>query len=96
MVSERRSALTAETPGAPQRPTPPATAGSRTPGRSAAAGPARNAMLFAFDLWRVEDVPVHAALILERLERGDMPCDAPWPPDRIATFKSWIEGGCAV
>jgi hypothetical protein len=53
-------------------------------------------MLFAFDLWRVEDVPVHAALILERLERGDMPCDAPWPPDRIATFKSWIEGGCAV
>ena len=56
----------------------------------------RNAMLFAFDLWRVEDVHRHAGLILERLERGDMPCDAPWPADRIATFKSWIEGGCAV
>jgi hypothetical protein len=56
----------------------------------------RNAMLFAFDLWRVEDVVEHASLILERLERGDMPCDAPWPPDQIATFRSWVETGRAV
>jgi hypothetical protein len=56
----------------------------------------RNAMLFAFDLWQVEDVQLHAALILARLERGDMPCDAAWSPDRIATFRSWLEGGCAA
>ena len=35
----------------------------------------RNAMLFAFDLWRVEDVHLHATLILERLERLERKLD---------------------
>jgi hypothetical protein len=53
----------------------------------------REAMRFAFDLWLHQDVAENAALILERLERGDMPCDNPWPPERVALFRSWILEG---
>ena len=53
----------------------------------------REQMEFAFDLWRYEDVKEHAADILERLEDGDMPCDDPWPEERIAIFKSWLDEG---
>lgn len=57
--------------------------------------PDRTSMLAIaqFDLHRYEDVRDRAAGILERLERGDMPCDGSWPPDRIATFRNWIEDG---
>lgn len=51
----------------------------------------RNSMRFAFDLWSYEDVRTHAPAILERLHSGTMPCDTPWPPDRIAVFQRWIE-----
>ena len=53
----------------------------------------REQMEFAFDLWRYEDVKEHAPDILERLEDGDMPCDDPWPEERIETFRSWIDEG---
>lgn len=42
-----------------------------------------------FDLSVYDDVVEHYAKILERLEKGDMPCDAPWPVSRIDTFKQW-------
>jgi hypothetical protein len=50
-------------------------------------------MTFAFDLSEYEDVRDSAPGILSRLERGDMPCDAPWPEDRINLFRIWIETG---
>jgi truncated hemoglobin YjbI/uncharacterized Fe-S cluster protein YjdI/CDGSH-type Zn-finger protein len=49
----------------------------------------RQSMSFAFDLWAYADVRTHAAAILERLRNGSMPCDGPWPPDRIAVFQQW-------
>jgi hypothetical protein len=52
-------------------------------------------MEWAFDLWRFEDVKENAPAILERLEVGDMPCDESWPEERIATFRSWTQGGMA-
>lgn len=57
--------------------------------------PDRSAMLAigGFDLHRYEDVRDRADDILARLEDGTMPCDGSWPPDRIATFRQWIEDG---
>ena len=53
----------------------------------------RNAMRFAFDLWTHDDVSTHADAILGRLEAGTMPCDGPWPAERVAVFRQWIDGG---
>lgn len=53
----------------------------------------RTSMLFRFDLHRYEDVRDHATAILARLEDGTMPCDQAWPPERIAVFRRWIDGG---
>jgi hypothetical protein len=56
----------------------------------------RAMMLFAFDLVVFEDVRDHADEILERLNATgpqQMPCDAPWPSERIALFQRWIAGG---
>ena len=49
----------------------------------------RNSMLFAFDLWKEEDVSKHSRQILARLEAGTMPCDGAWPAERIALFARW-------
>lgn len=57
------------------------------------ANPDRASMLFRFDLHRFEDVRDHAINILARLNEGTMPCDKPWPPERIATFRQWIADG---
>ncbi|MGQ0717121.1 MAG: ferritin-like domain-containing protein [Pseudonocardiales bacterium] len=57
------------------------------------ANPDRARMLFRFDLHRYEDVRDHAINILARLNDGTMPCDNPWPPERIATFRQWIADG---
>jgi hypothetical protein len=46
-----------------------------------------------FDLHRYEDVRDRADDILARLVDGSMPCDGSWPPDRIATFRRWIDDG---
>lgn len=53
----------------------------------------RDEMEWAFDLWSFNDVKANAAGILERFEDGTMPCDAPWPEERIAVFRAWIEAG---
>jgi hypothetical protein len=53
----------------------------------------RLAMDFVFDLWSYDDVKTEADNILERLVDGTMPCDAEWPPEQIAAFRDWIEGG---
>jgi Ferritin-like len=53
----------------------------------------RAAMRFAFDLWTHEDVATNASAILGRLEAGTMPCDGPWPAERIAVFRQWVDNG---
>ena len=55
----------------------------------------REQMEFAFDLWSYDDVKERSSDILERLEEGDMPCDEPWPVERIELFRGWIEEGMA-
>ena len=45
------------------------------------------------DLSSYEEVSAQAAEILERLESGDMPCDAAWPDKDVDTFRQWIDGG---
>lgn len=54
----------------------------------------RAAMTFMFDLWEYEDVRANAEAILASTAAGDMPCDDAWPPERVATLRAWIEGGC--
>ncbi|MBA3552345.1 MAG: hypothetical protein H0W27_05685 [Actinobacteria bacterium] len=53
----------------------------------------RSLMQWAFDLWAHADVRDNAPQILQRLEDGDMPCDEPWPKDRIEAFRSWMRAG---
>jgi hypothetical protein len=50
-------------------------------------------MRFAFDLSQYEDVKANATAIYDRLAEGSMPCDEPWPPERIARFHQWMEAG---
>jgi len=54
----------------------------------------RDEMAFAIDLWSYRDVRDHAERILERLEDGTMPCDAPWDTAKINRFRSWVQTGC--
>ena len=54
----------------------------------------RRAMTFLFDLWDYEGVKGNAEAILAATEVGDMPCDGPWPAERVALLRRWIEGGC--
>ena len=53
----------------------------------------RRSMSFIFDLWKYDDVVRHARSILERLEQGSMPCDGPWPREKVELFRRWIVGG---
>jgi len=55
--------------------------------------PDRASMLFAFDLHVYEQVRDNAAAILNRLRDQTMPCDLPWPPERIALFEQWMDAG---
>lgn len=55
----------------------------------------RSAMQGWFDLWSYDDVRDHAEDIMERVEDGEMPCDAPWGEDSVQALRSWIEQGCA-
>ncbi len=52
-----------------------------------------SAMQFALDLAAYEDVRAAAEEIYERLEDGTMPCDRVWPPEWVAVFRGWIDGG---
>lgn len=53
----------------------------------------REEMLYAFDLWSYADVKEYSASILDRVEDGTMPCDEPWPRERIDLFAGWITAG---
>ena len=53
----------------------------------------RASMRFVFDLWSHDDVSMHADAILKRLEAGTMPCDGAWPPERVNTFRRWVQEG---
>ncbi len=55
----------------------------------------RSSMLKHFDLWSHSDVQAHQDAILDKLRQGRMPCDGPWPPERVAAFQRWIAGGSA-
>jgi hypothetical protein len=53
----------------------------------------RGAMSWLFDLWSYDDVSANADAILGALESGSMPCDQPWDPDRVETFRLWAQEG---
>ncbi len=53
----------------------------------------RTSMSARFDLWSFDDVRVHAAAIAAQLRAGSMPCDGPWPADRVALFDRWVAQG---
>jgi hypothetical protein len=53
----------------------------------------RDSMRRAFDLWSYADVQAHADAIAARLKDGSMPCDAPWPQERIESFEHWVRQG---
>lgn len=53
----------------------------------------RDSMIRAFDLWKYEDVVLHAAAILKAVESGEMPCDGAWPHEDVLTIKRWIAAG---
>ena len=48
---------------------------------------------FGLDLSAYADVKAQAEGIYSRLLDGSMPCDEPWPKERIALFKRWIDEG---
>ena len=51
------------------------------------------AMSWAFDLGSYESVKENAEEIYERVADGSMPCDQPWPDDRVAVLRAWIDEG---
>jgi hypothetical protein len=38
-------------------------------------------------------VPANANLVYGAVSAGSMPPDAPWAPDRVSLFKSWMDAG---
>ena len=52
-----------------------------------------DSMRFAFNLDEYGDVSEHADDILERLRAGAMPCDSPWPAEKVDVFERWVRGG---
>ena len=52
-----------------------------------------SSMSGAFDLASYDDVRANADRILTKLSDGSMPCDGPWPEERVALFRSWVDAG---
>jgi len=50
---------------------------------------------FGLDLSLFTDVKAQAEEIYSRVLDGSMPCDQPWPKERIAIFKRWMDEGMA-
>ena len=48
---------------------------------------------YGLDLSSYEEVKARAAEIYGCLEDRSMPCDEPWPDDRLALFKRWMQEG---
>jgi Ferritin-like len=53
----------------------------------------RAAMRWRFDLGEVASVRQHAEAILDQVAAGRMPCDAPWPAERVTLFRRWVQAG---
>jgi hypothetical protein len=53
----------------------------------------RDRMLFRFDLFAYDDVKQNATDILDAVASGRMPCDLPWSAEKVALFRSWLDGG---
>lgn len=53
----------------------------------------RRSMGAFFDLGSYEDVSRWADNIVVRVRAGVMPCDGPWPPDKVDLFQRWMDGG---
>lgn len=53
-------------------------------------------MSFMFDLGSYDDVKSNASDIYGAVSGGTMPPapEGPWTPDKVRTFKAWIDGGC--
>lgn len=50
---------------------------------------------YGIDLSSYDSVKAKAKEIYATLEEGSMPCDEQWPPERVATFKRWMDEGMA-
>jgi hypothetical protein len=50
-------------------------------------------MSWSFDLASYDEVRDNAEAIYEQLSEGSMPCDEPWPDERVATFRAWMDAG---
>ena len=53
----------------------------------------REAMRGVFDLWSLDDVSVHSRPIFDAVSAGSMPCDGPWPSDKVELLRRWIDVG---
>jgi twitching motility protein PilT len=53
----------------------------------------RARMLWAFDLWDYRSVKENADEIMRRLDKGDIPFENGWPPERVALLRSWLTEG---
>jgi hypothetical protein len=53
-----------------------------------------SSMSMAFDLASYNDVRANADKILTKLSDGSMPCDGPWPRERVELFRRWVNAGC--
>jgi hypothetical protein len=53
----------------------------------------RAAMSKAFDLWSAADVAAHGGAIVAHLRDGSMPCDGPWPAERVDIVSRWLDAG---
>jgi hypothetical protein len=50
---------------------------------------------YGLDLSSCDDVKAQSKEIYATLTDGSMPCDGPWPAERIALFKRWMDEGMA-
>jgi hypothetical protein len=50
---------------------------------------------YGLDLSSYEEVKARASEIYARLADGSMPCDDPWPAERVALLKQWMDEGMA-
>ena len=48
---------------------------------------------YGLDLSSYDEVKARDTEIYARLEDGSMPCDGPWPKERMALFKQWMDEG---
>ena len=53
----------------------------------------RRSMLGFFDLWSFDDVSANADAILAAVRGGSMPCDAPWPSEKVDLLQRWVDSG---